>query len=89
MTPRRPSRRSRDPEGKLGPPHPPSPVTARTCPSDQPGHAPGRSEVALSNTAAAIRVVTCGGAPVSVRWRGMAHAHPLMYLDSYVTILVH
>src|SRR5215469_468797 len=31
-----------------------------------------------ASTAAAIRVVTCGGAPVSVRWCGMAHVQPLM-----------
>ena len=43
----------------------------------------------MPSTAAAIRVVTCGGAPASgsLVWHGALRS--LMYLDSYVTILVH
>src|SRR6185437_11471945 len=48
------------PEGKLGPPLPaPARDDLHIC--TQPSHAPGRSEVALSSTAAANQGLTCGG----------------------------
>ena len=61
---------------------------ARRRPVPAPPGWRGRANLVAAPGYRVARPVTCGGVPVSVRWCGMAHTHPLMYLDSYVTISV-